>query len=523
MGQFGRGGGQDARGGQNRQGGWGGMFGGMSRSGWERRDLAILDRELNLDSDQETIIEVLLSDYLDAYQAEGERLREEMREARPGGEVDEETRQQFADMRNDIREIRERMRDAEGDDQARARISAELQSRIQEIREQARAMRPSEEERNESSLVMTSLMGEWNRLRRQLDAAFRAEMSLILTESQLEMLPDVEIDIRRSRLLPSGRLSGESVDLTLLARQAGVGEELDPVLETIWPEYESELDRALVSRDEHVSEMGVVMMDAFRTQDATLAIEASRTEGRLREAVRDINLRYHQMASALLGEAGVDADAVSAFNWEFRESAFRRIYGPTFAQRSFTAALGLEDVTPETKVMVEEIAAAYEAEIAGLNQLLEIETINSDAARITDRIERFAARFQGEDRDRPRPDERLDELFEQRQGVDDRFRTQLESLLTPDQVAQLPETRQARAARRQAEQQQRREEFMSRFDANGDGELDADERRAIGEAMRQGRGRGGDGGNQDAGGRGGRGGNAGPGGRGGRGGNGGGN
>jgi len=510
-GRAGRGGMMDRQGGQpgrGRGGGGGmfggaggGMFGGAMRSAWERRDLVILDRELDLDADQEMIIEVLMADYLDGFRAEGERIRDEMQDARPGGQIDDETRERFREMRRDIGQMRERMREAGDDAEVRERISAELQARIDAIREEARAMRPSQEERAESTMEIAGLLSEWDRIRRQLDAAFKAEMSLILSQGQLEKLPEVEIDIRRARLLPSGRLSGESIDLTILARQAGIEQQVDPVLETLWPEYERQLDTALIARDEHVSTMGVTMMDAFRTQDPSLAIEASRTEGRLREAVRDINLRYQEMATALLGESGVDTEVIGTFDGRFREAAFNRIYGPTFAQRSIAAAASLEDISPDVQGMIAGIEAAYAAEIAGLNQLMEIETIQSDAARITDRIERFAARMQGEDRgDETRPDARLRELFEQRQTVDDRFRQQLESLLTPEQVAQLPETRQARAERRQAEQAQRRQDMMERFDRDGDGELSREERRAIGEAMRQERGgrggrgeRGGDG------------------------------
>lgn len=495
--------GRGGRGGQGGQGGPGamfggggpgGMFGGLMRSGWERRDLEVLDRRLDLDTDQETIIEVLLADYLDGFRAEAERIREEMAASRPDMQIDEETRQEFRRMREEVGEIRAKLREAGDDEAARAEISSELQARIQQIREQAQAFRPSEEARNQSSMAIASLISEWDRIRRQLDAAFRAEMQLILTEEQVDLLPDVEIEIRRTRMLPAGRLSGETVDLTLLPRQLGLGDQLDPVLATIWPEYAVELDRALVTRDDHLTTMPVAMMDAFRTMDPTVAIEATRTEARLREAVRDVNLRYQEMAVALLGEAGVDAEAVGRYASGFREAAYRRIYGPTFAQRSFAAAASLEDVTPEVKALIGEMELAYAAEIAGLNQLLELETISSEAASITSRIERFAARMQGGDSDAPRPDERLDELFEQRQQVDDTFRRQLETLLTPEQIALLPETREARAARRRAEAEQRRAEFISRFDRDGDGQLSDEERREAGREMFRGRGQRGGGG-----------------------------
>ena len=508
----GRPGGQGGPGGMfgGGQGGPGGMFGGLMRSGWERGDLEVLDRRLQLDPDQETIIEVLLADYLDGFRAEAERIREEMAASRPDMQIDEETRQEFRRMREEVGEIREKLREAGDDEAARAEISAELQARIQQIREQAQAFRPSEEVRNQSSMAIASLISEWDRIRRQLDAAFRAEMALILTEGQLEMLPAVEIEIRRGRMLPAGRLSGETVDLTLLPRQLGLGEQLDPVLATIWPEYGVELDRALVARDEHLSTMPVAMMDAFRTMDPSVAIEATRTEARLRETVRDINLRYQQMSVALLGEAGLDEEAIGRYEVGFREAAYRRIYGPTFAQRSFSAAAALEDVTPEVQALIGQMETAYAAEIAGLNQLLELETIASEAASITSRIERFAARMQGGGGDTPQPDERLEELFEQRQAVDDTFRRQLESLLTPEQVAQLPETREARAVRRRAEAEQMRAEFLSRFDRDGDGQLSDEERREAGREMFRGRGQRGEGGEGGgrAPGRGGRGGDA---------------
>ena len=167
-------------------------------------------------------------------------------------------------------------------------------------------------------------------------------------------------------------------------------------------------------------------------------------------------------------------------------------------------------MTPEVQALIGQMETAYAAEIAGLNQLLELETIASEAASITSRIERFAARMQGGGGDTPQPDERLEELFEQRQAVDDTFRRQLESLLTPEQVAQLPETREARAVRRRAEAEQMRAEFLSRFDRDGDGQLSDEERREAGREMFRGRGQRGEGGEGGgrAPGRGGRGGDA---------------
>ncbi len=469
-------------------GGPGGMFGSMMRPGWQRRDLQLIDRALDLDADQESIAEVLMADYLDGFRAAAEEVRERMRASRPDMNVDEETRARFSEMREEAREIRRRMRDAEDGGlsaEERQRMSAELRGRIEEIREQARSMRPSEEERNEASLAMASILSEWNRTRRALDDAFEAELELILTDMQLERLPAALIDLRRARSLPLGRLGGESIDLTQLPREAGVEETVGPVMEPLIAEYERSLDEALRARDEHLEGMGIVMMDAFRTQDATLAIEATRTEARLREAVRDVNLRTHEMAVMLLGEAGVASDVVAEYDMSFRRQAFERAWGPTFASRSFRVAGEFEELTPEVAAMIAELQTAYEAEVAGLNRAIEVEIVATDGDRLTNRIERFAARMQGMDRDVPRADQPVRDLIERRRDLDRRFREQLESLLTPEQVERLPESREQRRARMQAERAERMRELIERFDRDGDGELTGEERRAAREAMRE--------------------------------------
>lgn len=498
----GRGGGDDgpdARRGWGGPGGPGGMFGGMMRPGWERRDLQVLDRELDLDEAQQSIAEALMADYLDGFRAAAGELREEMRASRPEMNVDEETRARFSEMRDEARELRRRMRDAEEDgltDEDRERMSAELRARIERIREEARAMRPSEEERNEATLAMASILSEWNRTRRALDEAFRDELGLILTDEQLERLPEVERDVRRARLLPLGRLSAESIDLTQLPRQAGVEEVVAPVLEPLWSEYEQLLDDALVARDAHLDGMGITMMDAFRTRDPTLAIEATRTEARLREAVRDVNLRMHEMAVALLGEAGVESTAVTEYDMAFRREAFARAWGPTFASRSFRAAAGLEDLSPETAALVAQLEAAYTAEVAGLNSAIEVEIVATDGDRLISRMERLAARMQGMDNDLPVADQPVRDLLERRQDLDRRFREQLESLLTPEQIAALPESPEQRRERILAEREERMRRFVQEFDRDGDGELSGEEWRAAREAMRE-RFRGNRGGDRD--------------------------
>lgn len=509
-------GGQDARGGRN--GGWGGwgggMFNSMARPGWERRDLRVLDAELDLDRDQEMIIETLLADYLEGFDAAAEASREAMREARPDVQVDDETRARFQAVREEIGDLRRQMREASqageaGDEDAIARreeLSTRMRERIDEIREQARAFRPTEEQRNESSLAMAAYLEDWIRQRSQLDAIFREQLMTILTDRQIEQFPTVERTVRRTRFVPNARLSGEGVDVSNIARVARVDDQIDPVLGDLWTEYHITLDRLLVDRERHVETMGVVFIDAFRTSEFDPAVDASKTEARLRAAVRDLNVQTAREALFLMGEAGVSEEAIVTWRDEWRTTAFRQAWAPTTTHRSFAIAGAFEDLAPETAVAIEELSNAFQNEVLSLNQRIEAETIATDVARLTGRIERMADRMNAMaagdrnawgrgDRERePRAEDAVRDLVESRREIEQRYRDALESMLTPKQIEELPSTRRGR--------QGGWDEIRARFDRDGDGELNEEERRVARESMRGGRNRGGDG---ERGGRGGRG------------------
>jgi hypothetical protein len=120
-------------------------------------------------------------------------------------------------------------------------------------------------------------------------------------------------------------------------------------------------------------------------------------------------------------------------------------------------------------------------------------------------------------RDRDEDDPYRDGL-EDRERIDERYVEQLRALLTPEQQEALPAQRGGRGGGGWGGggmSEEQRAEFMKRFDKDGDGELSDEERRAMIEEFRGGRG-GGRGGEGGQGGRGGgRGGEGGQGGRGG--------
>ncbi|MFK7960925.1 MAG: hypothetical protein AB8G96_10405 [Phycisphaerales bacterium] len=555
-GQRGQRGGQ--AGGQNgrQNGGWGGwggggnMFSSLARPGWERRDLEVIDRRLDLDADQEAVVEILLFDYLDAFEAASEAMREEMQAARPEMQIDDETRDRMDSFRDEMRTMRSEMseltgdrgrgrgrggdnnNDAEGggmDEATQARLEAmraTMQERMTAIRAEWQAMMPTDEERAEAALTTAALLDEWMRERALMAEALAEQMQVIMTEEQIAEFPSVLQEIYRLRSMRSGRLSGESVDLGQIAQSPDVA--LGEAAEALTPmlaEYHTELDVALRARDQHMEKQAIGFMDAMRSRNVDLALDLSRTEAKVRSAVRDTNLRYVEFATLTLAEAGADSDAVNRFRSEWSRRAFEAIHRDTIADRTFAAIMEFEDLDPDVREAVEQLQFAYAAERADYNLRMEQETVAVDAIQIVDRIERMAERFAqfangggrgrggGETEQRERVDQRLRDLREERGEMDLRYRALLVEMMTPEQVAELPLTREQ-------EREARQRDLIERFDTDGDGELSREERTAANrDRFQRGRDNGGDA-NGRGGNAGGRGGNAG--GRGGRGGGGGG-
>jgi hypothetical protein len=167
---------------------------------------------------------------------------------------------------------------------------------------------------------------------------------------------------------------------------------------------------------------------------------------------------------------------------------------------------------------IADLQVAYLAEIGGINRGLMTALRASEADRQVEEGTRMVAVMSG-DLSRGMPfgpgargprggeDDPFREGMDRRDDTDQRYVEQIRAMLTPEQQEALPARRggrgggpgggQAGAGGGNAD---RRAEMIQRFDTNGDGELNEEERRAMFESFRNGGGRGNRGGGNGGGG-----------------------
>ncbi|MHC4990904.1 MAG: coiled-coil domain-containing protein [Planctomycetota bacterium] len=467
-----------------------------------RRDLRLISEQLELDEAQRSIVEALLRDYEKSFEAEADKMRQRMSELRPRDEQSEQQRERRREIGARFREIFTAMREAReqgGDPEMLRKLEAEAA----ELRERMGELRPPMPEGEDLQRLRESidrLSREWRGDRRRLRGDFMSGVQAVLTEEQLRRWDEFERTLRRLKSLPRSRLSGESVDMLALLRDLGIARNATVDLEMLMDDYARELDAALVRRDEHLEESRTATILAMLERDMQAATAVARHDGAVRAAIVEVNEQYAGTIPTLL-----DEQQAATFSRRYRERAFPRIFEPTTTKRAFAAALEME-LEEEVRAAVEALRYEHARDLDSANERLLRITRADEPRRAERQIQRWLGRMIGQERSRSDDDDPIDEAYRSRRQMEDRYRDQLESLLPPEEAAQLPapadDTRQrwqrgAWGGQRPEGQrpspartgtpslQQRRADMRKEFDRNGDGVLDEQEREAARRALRE--------------------------------------
>lgn len=188
------------------------------------------------------------------------------------------------------------------------------------------------------------------------------DLRLLLTAEQEAMWPRFERDLRRMATIDEGGLvSGEAVDLVKLLDEMGVDGEARAAISSVENQYVTELDRALVTRNEVYEESTDKAFERFTTEgfdDFEKVMEYFREllEDAMEQAVRvrDINLRY----AATIGRA-LPPDLGAEFTAKFNELCYPRVYRVSTTDRAFETILSFEDLTEEQRGRVLEAQTRY--------------------------------------------------------------------------------------------------------------------------------------------------------------------
>lgn len=488
-----------------------------------RRDMPLFVEELQLDDGQEAIVESLLVDYEDTFsdgsevvQADLMDLGRSMMQSFMGGGAMGDMRERFRERAETVRAEIEEM-EANGEELSEEERREVWRSRMTEMQGEMMEEAMDSGAFDEARGIMTEMLDileDWITQRKALRATFVSNLEAQLSDDQLVLWPAFERYLVREKSLPKGRLSGEEVNLFTIVDEMEFEEASYQLLEDLLDEYEMAIHEALVVRDEYLLTSAPMLYKAIRDGDVKDAERVMQQQLRYREAVRNVNDRFRD----LLVEALVVEEEKERFRNAVLTEAYDRIYGTTWGERSFNAALEDMELSPETLENVLNLQLAFLEQLAAQNQSLVFKLRDTEAERQVEEGTRFVSVMSGDlsrgmpwggGRNRDRGEDPYRDAMQQRNDMEQGYVEQLRSLLTPEQQEALPARRGrggwgGRGGDR-AESDARRQEMIKRFDADGDGELNESERRAMFESFGGGRGgeRGGRGGRGERGGAGG--------------------
>jgi len=201
----------------------------------------------------------------------------------------------------------------------------------------------------------------WSDEKKKLRSDFLESVRSQLSDVQLESWTSLERALRREKSLPNGELSGESLNLVLIAREIDAPPIIADGASGAIEAYEIELDGALAARETELESTIATKLRAMGPNDnrQLLAIEERIMQRRL--AVRQAQ------------DAGIASirDALGAeFGPKFEKRALRRafpqVYGPDPVNPLFDAALALTDLTEDQSNRLNDLRGRFDTEHASL-------------------------------------------------------------------------------------------------------------------------------------------------------------
>ena len=363
----------------------------------------------------------------------------------------------------------------------------QMQKMTDEMQKQREASGEAAETRRIAS-EMAQAAEKWRRERTQMETTLMDGVKGTLKGDQTGRWDSFLRFLRREKSLSRGRLSGESVNLFTVVDEAQLSKDSVAKLAPMLDDYEMRLDAALKSRNEYLGQNETKALKAMQEGDAKAMEQLADRMIDLRSAVRAVN---EESRTALV--AALPPDEGRKLEKAALAAAYGRVYRPTKAERSFTAALELQDLTPDVRKAVEELSVLYGTEIDAMNQRIaqairkgEPEQLKQEAVRATSLLSGGAPGFDGPQNDA------ADALLEKRGEMGDGYVKRLAALLTPEQAEKLPKGSGRDDGRRQgpfgswtiSEMPEEVRAAAKTADKDGNGVLEGEERRQFFQSMR---------------------------------------
>jgi hypothetical protein len=263
---------------------------------------------------------------------------------------------------------------------------------------------------------------------------FINEVRSQLSAEQLEFWPGFERALTRIKTLPQGRLDGERTDLLRIVDGFDLDDDQQQAVAEALASYELELHETLVARNAFLREAQSKIDTAIEEGRFAGAIATADKASRLRVAVRGVNEQFAETIAGRLGPPTGDA-----FQSRVLLESYPRVYRTTRAQKSFWAAARIEGLDDEVRSAIEELEAAYTAELEAANERLRAAIHRHQPREARQMIENIQSMMEdGEPMAIGDKEDPVRRAMQKRSQLDERYMKQVYALLTPEQVETLP-------------------------------------------------------------------------------------
>ena len=284
-------------------------------------------------------------------------------------------------------------------------------------------------DRNAMGIIMGPI-GDWTREKAMLRQRFLDNLRGQLSESQAARWDALDRAMLREKELPRGVLSGESLNLIVIARESNLSAEPSDALKGVIEDYSVALDEALRARASQLAQSQPIIQEAMVAQDWAKGLNQLEAIVARRVALRDLQDRFIEAFAAALGTGGAD------FRERALRAAFPQAYRPSPMIPYFAAARALPGLSPEQLSAIDSIESAYVVAYADLESRWAAGTrTHEPKAQLADvRMRMAAATGEGI---KPDPDP-YRAFRDERERMNEKARNDVADVLGPELAMQLP-------------------------------------------------------------------------------------
>lgn len=282
------------------------------------------------------------------------------------------------------------------------------------------------------------LSENWNTRRDRFRDELVADLRLLLDQQQVELWPKVERELRRYELLPLGRLAAEQIDLIRLVDDYARGWDDDTELVALLDQYADRLDRALIARQSILDSDDAAEYPMLIKDDPLRAAELFEDVRERRVRVRDINIS--SLGAVLPRLTPEDASSLSA---AFHRQATDALLPASMTEARIRAAANLPTLTNEQRSRIAGTLTDFEQRKREWTRVFFEVVAEAEEDALPSELAWAVARAEADTPADPKAafdDEAnaLNEIMNERLGIDRDTWGRISAILTPQQRADVP-------------------------------------------------------------------------------------